>query len=202
MPRPFRTLVFLTLASLLSVSTMTTSAADSAPATPSLARATFGGGCFWCTEAVFETEPGVKSVTSGYAGGHVPNPTYDQVCGGKTGHAEVIQIEFDPAVVTYDRLLELFWEAHDPTTLNRQGADEGPQYRSIFLFHDEVQRAAAERSKKAAQADFASPIVTEIAPLTEFYAAERYHQDYFRRNSSAPYCRVVIAPKLKKLGRQ
>lgn len=168
---------------------------------PHLARATFGGGCFWCTEAVFESEPGVQSVTSGYAGGHVAKPTYDQVCTGSTGHAEVIQIAYDPAVVSYERLLDLFWDAHDPTTLNRQGADEGTQYRSIILYHDEAQRSAAEKSKGAAQADFSDPIVTEIAPLGDFYPAERYHQGYFRNNAGAPYCRAVIAPKLRKLGR-
>jgi len=182
---------------------MTHASADpAATATPSLARATFGGGCFWCTEAVFETEPGVKSVVSGYAGGHVKDPTYRAVCEGTTGHAEVIQIEFDPSVVTYERLLELFWDAHDPTTLNRQGADEGTQYRSIILVHDEAQKLAAEKSKAAAQPRFRNPIVTEIAPLADFYPAEGYHQDYFRNNRGAPYCRAVIAPKLKKLGRE
>jgi peptide-methionine (S)-S-oxide reductase len=186
------------------IATMSTLTADpTPPPSPApLARATFGGGCFWCTEAVFETEPGVKSVVSGYAGGHVKDPTYHQVCEGTTGHAEVIQIEFDPAVVAYERLLELFWEAHDPTTLNRQGADSGTQYRSIILWHDEAQRVAAEQSKAAAQAAFRDPIVTEIAPLGDFYAAERYHQDYFRNNPGAGYCRAVIAPKLKKLGRK
>ena len=130
------------------------------------------------------------------------NPTYEQVCDGRTGHAEVIQIAYDPSIVSFERLLDLFWEAHDPTTLNRQGADAGPQYRSIILYQDEAQRAAAEKSKAAAQADFADPIVTEIAPMGDFYPAEPYHQDYFRNNSGAPYCRAVIAPKLKKLGRK
>lgn len=167
-----------------------------------LAKATLGGGCFWCTEAVFETEPGVKSVTSGYAGGSVKNPTYREICTGRTGHAEVIQVEFDPAVVSYDRLLELFWEAHDPTTLNRQGADTGTQYRSIILYHDEAQRRSAEASKTAAQAHFQNPIVTEIVPLEAFYAAEKDHQDFYRNNKSYPYCRAVIVPKLKKLGRE
>lgn len=176
--------------------------ADQPPPRTAPAKATFGGGCFWCTEAVFETEPGVTSVTSGYAGGHAKNPTYHQVCGGTTGHAEVIQIDFDPAVVSFERLLEIFWEAHDPTTLNRQGADEGTQYRSIILWHDEAQRAAAEKSKAAAQGHFARPMVTEIAALGDFYPAESGHQDYFRNNGSAPYCRAVIAPKLKKLGRK
>ncbi len=169
---------------------------------PKLAHATFGGGCFWCTEAVFETEPGVKSVTSGYAGGHTKNPSYREVCSGDTGHAEVIQIAYDPAVVSYERLLELFWVAHDPTTLNRQGADVGTQYRSIILYHDDAQRLAAGKSKAAAQAKHDRPIVTEIAPLTEFYPAEDHHQDYFRNNRGAPYCRMVIAPKMHKLGRE
>lgn len=174
---------------------------SSPPAPHGQALATFGGGCFWCTEAVFQTEPGVQSVTSGYAGGHVPRPTYDDVCSGSTGHAEVIQVAFEPALVSYDRLLELFWEAHDPTTLNRQGADTGTQYRSIILYHDDAQRIAAEQSKAAAQAKFARPIVTEIVPMREFYPAETYHQDYYRNNTAASYCRIVIAPKLKKLGR-
>lgn len=161
--------------------------------------ATFGGGCFWCTEAVFERVDGVKSVTSGYAGGLMPDPSYRQICDGNTGHAEVIQIEFDPAKVSYEQLLEIFWAAHDPTTLNRQGADEGTQYRSIILYHDDAQRAAAEKSRAEAQKEFGGKIVTEIKPLTKFYAAEGYHQDYYRQNSSAPYCAAVISPKLKKL---
>ncbi|MBE2215713.1 MAG: peptide-methionine (S)-S-oxide reductase MsrA, partial [Opitutaceae bacterium] len=132
---------------------------------------------------------------------HVVNPTYRDVCNGTTGHAEVIQIEFDPAVVSFERLLELFWEAHDPTTLNRQGADVGTQYRSVILTHDDAQKQAAEKSKAAAQAKFSRPIVTEIAPLGDFYPAEKYHQDYYRRNRNAPYCRAVIAPKLEKLDR-
>jgi peptide-methionine (S)-S-oxide reductase len=161
--------------------------------------ATFGGGCFWCVEAVFELVDGVVSVTSGYAGGTVPNPTYRQVCTGETGHAEVVQMEFDPARVSYEQLLDLFWIAHDPTTLNRQGADEGTQYRSIILFSDESQKLAAEKSKSAAQAKFTEPIVTEIVPLTKFYPAEGYHQDYFRNNPSQPYCSITIAPKVAKL---
>lgn len=189
------------LASCFIVAAMSASSARAAEDSPSRAKATFGGGCFWCTEAVFETEPGVLSVTSGYAGGHTRNPDYREVCTGETGHAEVIQIEYDPAVISYERLLEIFWKAHDPTTHNRQGADVGTQYRSIILYHDEAQRAAAEKSKQAAQAAFARPIVTEIVPLTTFYPAEEYHQDYFRKNPNAAYCRVVIAPKLHKLGR-
>lgn len=161
--------------------------------------ATFGGGCFWCMEAVFERLPGVISVTSGFAGGHTDNPTYHEVCGGDTGHAEVTQIQFDPAKITYAKLLEVFWQAHDPTTLNRQGADEGTQYRSIILFHDEKQKLLAEKSKLEAQKDFFKPIVTEIVPLKKFYKAEDYHQGYFDANGHAPYCQMVIAPKLEKL---
>jgi len=175
------------------------SAADTADR--SLIQATLGGGCFWCVEAVFETEPGVTAVASGYAGGKTVNPSYDEVCSGATGHAEVVQITFDPAQVSYARLRELFWQAHDPTTLNRQGADAGTQYRSIILCHDAAQKEIAEKSKTAAQEHFHSPIVTEIVPLDTFYPAENYHQDYFRRNGRAPYCQMVIAPKLRKLGR-
>ena len=161
--------------------------------------ATFGGGCFWCMEAVFERLPGVKSVTSGFAGGHTTNPTYEQVCTGDTGHAEVTQIEFDPAKISYEKLLEVFWQAHDPTTLNRQGADEGTSYRSIILYRDEKQKLIAEKSKLEAQKDFRSPIVTEIVPLKRFYKAEDYHQAYYDQNSSQGYCQFVIAPKLEKL---
>lgn len=161
--------------------------------------ATLGGGCFWCMEAVYERLPGVISVTSGYAGGHTMNPTYHEVCGGDTGHAEVTQITFDPAKISYTKLLEVFWQAHDPTTLNRQGADEGTQYRSVIFYHDEKQKLFAEKAKLAAQADFHKPIVTEISPLTKFYPAEDYHQGYYDLNTNAGYCRVVITPKLEKL---
>lgn len=166
------------------------------------AQATIGGGCFWCLEAVFERLEGVLSVTSGYAGGHTTQPTYKQVCSGETGHAEVIQIEYDPTRITYERLLEVFWQAHDPTTPNRQGADEGTQYRSIILYRDQDQKQTAERSKQKAASQFKQPIVTEIVPLTRFHPAEDYHQDYFRKNPSAPYCAVVIRPKLQKLQRK
>jgi peptide-methionine (S)-S-oxide reductase len=162
-------------------------------------RATFGGGCFWCLEAVFERVEGVKSVTSGYAGGAMPDPNYKEVCEGDTGHAEAIQIEFDPKKVSYEQLLKVFWAAHDPTTLNRQGADEGTQYRSIILYADETQKAAAEKSLAAAQKEFNGKVVTEIKPLTKFFPAESYHQDYYRNNTHAPYCMMVITPKLKKL---
>jgi peptide-methionine (S)-S-oxide reductase len=161
--------------------------------------AVFGGGCFWCVEAVFQRIPGVRSITSGYAGGHTANPTYQQVCAGDTGHAEVARIEFDPKLVSYEKLLDYFWDAHDPTTLNRQGADEGTQYRSIILYTGEAQKAAAEKSKAAAQKRFQSPIVTEIVPLKQFYPAEDYHQNYFNRNPEAGYCRVVIRPKVEKI---
>ena len=160
--------------------------------------ATVGGGCFWCTEALYQMLPGVKTVVSGYAGGQKENPTYKEVCGGQTGHAEVIQIEFDPKVISYEKILENFWEAHDPTTLNRQGADTGTQYRSIILYSNEAQKAAAEKSKAEAQKKFSSPIVTEIVPLKKFYKAEGYHQDYYRNNPSAGYCRMVIQPKVEK----
>jgi peptide-methionine (S)-S-oxide reductase len=161
--------------------------------------ADFGGGCFWCMEAVFERLPGVISVMSGFAGGTTENPTYQEVCTETTGHAEVTEIEFDPAKISYDKLLEVFWQAHDPTTLNRQGADEGTSYRSIILYRDEKQKLLAEKSKLAAQQDFKHPIVTEIVPLKKFYKAEDYHQEYYDNNSNAPYCQVVIAPKLEKL---
>jgi peptide-methionine (S)-S-oxide reductase len=160
--------------------------------------ATFGGGCFWCTEAVFQMLPGVKSVTSGYAGGTKPNPTYKEVCTGTTGHAEVIQIEYDPQVVSYEKLLHTFWEAHDPTTLNRQGNDHGTQYRSIILYRNEAEGVAAEKSKAEAQKNFSDPIVTQIVPLKQFYKAEGYHQDYYRNNSDQPYCRLIIRPKVEK----
>jgi len=161
--------------------------------------ATFGGGCFWCMEAVYERLPGVKSVTSGFAGGHTANPTYEQVCNGDTGHAEVTQIEFDPAKTSYEKLLDVFWQAHDPTTLNQQGADEGTQYRSIILYHGEAQKLAAEKSKAAAQKYFQHPIVTEIVPFTKFYPADKHHQQFYDHNTNYGYCRMVIAPKLEKL---
>lgn len=161
--------------------------------------AVLASGCFWCTEAVYEHVPGVKRVVSGYTGGHVKNPTYREVSDGSTGHAECTRIEFDPAVVSYAQLLELFFESHDPTTLNRQGADEGTQYRSGIFYVDEAQKVAAEKAKQAAQKNFDDPIVTEITPLGVFYEAEDYHQDYFKNNPNAGYCSFVIRPKVKKL---
>ena len=161
--------------------------------------ATLGGGCFWCLEAVYERIDGIKSVVSGYAGGTKPNPTYSEVCTGTTGHAEVVQVEFDPEKIRYEEVLALFWKAHDPTTLNRQGADVGTQYRSIVLVHDDRQRQIAERSKAEAAKYFDNPIVTEIKPLGSFYRAEEYHQDYYEKNPYAGYCTFVIRPKLQKL---
>lgn len=164
-----------------------------------LATATFGAGCFWCVEAVFDRLDGVKSVVSGYMGGDVANPTYREVSSGNSGHAEVVQIYYDPAVITYETLLDWLWRSHNPTTLNRQGADYGSQYRSAIFYHGPEQRAAAEASKAAAQASFDDPIVTEITEASAFYIAEDYHQNYFELNKSAPYCQRVILPKLKKL---
>lgn len=190
---PFRP--FIALLTLLTAMTLQ---ADTKPAS-STELATVGGGCFWCTEAVIERLPGVKKVISGYSGGQTVNPTYEEICTGRTGHAEVIQIEFDPAVISYDKILEVFFEAHDPTTLNRQGADEGTQYRSVIFYHNEAQQKAAARAKIAAQALWPDPIVTEVSPLTKFYVAEKYHQDYFRNNPNQGYCTFVIKPKMKKL---
>lgn len=183
---------------LLTLFTAMTLQAETKPASKT-ELATIGGGCFWCTEAVLERVPGVRKAVSGYAGGTVANPTYEEVCTGRTGHAEVIQVEFDPTVVNYEKILEVFFESHDPTTLNRQGADEGTQYRSVIFYHDEAQRVAAGRAKLAAQAHWPDPIVTEIAPLTKFYPAEKYHQDYFKNNPDQRYCAFVIKPKVKKL---
>lgn len=168
---------------------------------PKIERATFGGGCFWCLEAVFERVPGVHSVVSGYSGGSGPRPTYGLVSTGLTGHAEVVRITYDPAIISFEQLLDLFWLAHDPTTLNRQGPDSGTQYRSIILFEDESQRQATLRSyQDLTQARaFASPIVTQLAPLRKFYPAEKHHQDYFRKNPADPYCQTEIVPKLRKL---
>jgi peptide-methionine (S)-S-oxide reductase len=162
--------------------------------------ATFGGGCFWCTEALYQNVKGVESVVSGYSGGTVKNPTYEQVCSHTTGHAEVIQIAFDPKVVSYADLLDVFFETHDPTTPNRQGHDVGPQYRSVIFYHSEEQRAAAEAARKKLDDSgrYSSPAVTEIAPFSAFYPAEDYHQNFYQTNSRHPYCRQVIGPKLEK----
>lgn len=164
------------------------------------AKATFGAGCFWCVEAVFQRVAGVISVMSGYAGGARPNPTYEMVCTGTTGHAEVCQITYNPKEVSFADLLLIFWRVHNPTTLNQQGNDAGTQYRSVVFYHDETQRIEAEKMKGELQASgvWNAPIVTEIAPLTRFYPAEQYHQDYFNCNFNQPYCQMVIAPKLEK----
>jgi peptide-methionine (S)-S-oxide reductase len=166
-----------------------------------LERATFASGCFWCGEAVFERIPGVKNVVSGYTGGHVPNPTYEEVSSGLTGHAEAFQIEFDPAVVSYDKLLKVFWASHDPTTPNQQGPDFGTQYRSAIFYHNDEQKAAVQKSMQemAANGSFFAPVVTQLVPFTRFYPAETYHQNYYRRHPGAAYCQMFIVPKLKKL---
>jgi peptide-methionine (S)-S-oxide reductase len=174
--------------------------ADDPQAAKGTELATFGAGCFWCVEAVLEQLDGVVDVTSGYMGGDVPDPTYQQVCRGDTGHAEVVQVTFDPKVMPYEHLLAWFWQLHDPTTLNRQGGDVGTQYRSAIFYHSESQREAAEAAKAAAAADFDDPIVTEITEAGPYYTGEQYHQDYYRQNKQQGYCRAVIAPKLKKLG--
>jgi peptide-methionine (S)-S-oxide reductase len=162
--------------------------------------ATLGGGCFWCLEAIYVDLKGVEQVVSGYAGGHVKNPTYEQVCGKNTGHAEVVQVHFDPNVISYEDLLRIFFTIHDPTTLNRQGADVGPQYRSVIFYHDDEQRATAEKiiDEITAEKIWADPIVTQLDPFEEFFAAEPYHQEYFKRNPYQGYCRAVIAPKVVK----
>ncbi len=162
--------------------------------------ATFGAGCFWCVEAVFEEVKGVKSAVAGYAGGKLPNPTYRQVSSGQTGHAEVARLTFDPSVISYEQLLEVFWHTHNPTTKNRQGADVGPQYRSAIFYHNEKQKEIAEKSlEKTDKSDlWEDPIVTEIEPLSNYSVAENYHQNYYENNPNAGYCQVVIAPKLKK----
>ncbi len=166
--------------------------------------ATFGGGCFWCLDAVFRMLRGVERVESGYAGGSTERPSYREVCSGRTGHAEVVQIAFDPTEITYRDLLDVFFTIHDPTTLNRQGGDVGTQYRSIVLYHSEEQRQEAERAIAELEAAglWESPIVTELVPLTAFYAAEAEHQDYYRRNPDQGYCAVVIAPKVAKARKQ
>lgn len=161
--------------------------------------AVLGAGCFWCVEAVFERIPGVLSVESGYAGGHVKDPTYEQVCEGTTGHAEVARITYDPSKVSYDEILSVFWQAHDPTTPDRQGGDVGTQYRSAIFYETDDEKRIAELSRTEAQKDFTDSIITEITRLELFYPAESYHQDYYRNNPAAPYCLFVIKPKLKKL---
>lgn len=174
---------------------------DSSAQPKKLQKATFGNGCFWCSEAVFDRLIGVTSVRSGYEGGTVPNPSYDDVSSGLTGHAEVIEITFDPAKITYDELLNVFWQTHDPTTLNRQGADVGTQYRSVIFYHTNEQKAVAEKYKNELNKinAFGKPVVTAINKAQTFYVAEDYHQNYFDNNKNQPYCRAVILPKLEKL---
>jgi peptide-methionine (S)-S-oxide reductase len=166
-----------------------------------LAKATFASGCFWCSEAIFQQLKGVKSVVSGYTGGSVKKPSYEEVCAGNTGHAEAIQVTFDPAVVKYQDLLEVFWKTHDPTTVDRQGYDIGPQYRSVVFYHNDEQKQLAEHFKKKLNESgiFDKPIVTQIVPFREFYRAEDYHQNYFNQNPQQRYCQLVIGPKLEKL---
>jgi peptide-methionine (S)-S-oxide reductase len=181
-----------------------TMASVATPEAPKYAMAIVGGGCFWCVEAMYTSMPGVQSVESGYAGGHTENPTYEDVCGGDSGHAEVVKVTFDPITVSFERILRLFFKGHDPTTLNRQGADVGTQYRSVVFVADEAQRKVAEDliSELNASGVYSSPIVTEVSSLdfeSGFYPAEAYHQDFFRRNPRHGYCRAVIAPKLEKL---
>ena len=180
----------------LSMSATAIFAAD--PAQPTTETATFGGGCFWCVEAQYKLLPGVKKVLSGYAGGHKENPTYEEVCEKTTGHAEVVQVEYDPTKVTYKEIIDLFWEAHDPTTLNRQGNDVGTQYRSAMFYTDDQQKAAFEAALERAKKHWNGKIVTEIRPLDAFYPAEDYHQDYFNKNPANGYCSIVIEPKIVK----
>ena len=166
--------------------------------------ATLGAGCFWCVEAVFQDLKGVQRVVSGYTGGETRSPTYREICGGDTGHAEVVQITFDPETISFEELLYVFWRTHDPTTLNRQGADTGTQYRSAIFYHSDAQKETAEKSKAEADAAglYPNPIVTEITPASEFYEAETYHQNFYRQNPSQGYCRVVIDPKVRKMRKE
>jgi peptide-methionine (S)-S-oxide reductase len=166
--------------------------------------ATLGGGCFWCLEAVYQEVRGVTGVESGYAGGHLENPTYEEVCSGATGHAEVVRVDFDPSEISYEDVLRVFFSIHDPTTVDRQGADVGPQYRSIILYHEEAQRQTADRviAELEAAKLFDAPIVTQLEPLEAFFSAEEYHRDYFRRNPDQAYCSYVIAPKVAKFRKQ
>jgi len=188
----------LFLACLDRVATISLAQTKDMKSSSQLETAVFGGGCFWCLDAQFKLVPGVMSVISGYAGGTTKNPNYEQVCSETTGHAEVVQVEFDPSVVSYEDLLRKFFHAHDPTTLNRQGPDVGTSYRSIILYKDANQKQIAEKVKAEAQKDWSDPIVTEIVPLQAFYKAEEYHQDYFAKNPDQGYCRLVVAPKVKK----
>jgi peptide-methionine (S)-S-oxide reductase len=195
----FCVLLLTTLTSLLT-SLLTLPKEPAMPAT--LETATLGSGCFWCSEAIYSDLEGVQSAVSGYSGGTVANPTYEQVCAGTTGHAEVVQVTFDPKVISYEEILRVFFHTHDPTTPNRQGADAGTHYRSVIFYHSEAQKAAAMKVKAESQKDWEKPIVTQVVPFVSFYKAEGYHQDYFANNPSNPYCQVVINPKLKKFEKQ
>ena len=185
----------------ITMSGMAASVVRADDAAPNLAKATFGGGCFWCTEAVYAQLKGVHAVTSGYIGGQIENPTYEQVCTGRTGHAEAIEIEYDPQQISFEKLLEVFFATHDPTTLNRQGADAGTQYRSGVFYHDDEQKKISTEviAKLDAAKVFPGKIVTEVTPATKFYPAEKYHQDYFANNPFQPYCQAVAAPKVEKV---
>jgi peptide-methionine (S)-S-oxide reductase len=191
-------LLLAALATFGAISAMPASA-DDVPA-PKMALATFGGGCFWCTEAVFEVTNGVHSVVSGYSGGNVLNPSYEAVCTGQTGHAEVVQVEYDAAVISYEKLLEIFFRTHDPTTLNSQGPDHGTQYRSVIFYHDREQQRIAEQAVIALNQSRAlgKPVVTQVAPLEAFFPAEEYHQDFFAKNPNQGYCRAIVGPKVEK----
>ncbi|NCG08427.1 MAG: peptide-methionine (S)-S-oxide reductase MsrA [Verrucomicrobia bacterium] len=202
---PFKPILLLSLSVVLNSACAGEPPTVKEPAMPELEpshleTATFGAGCFWCVEAVFELLEGVHAVESGYMGGSVENPTYSAVCEGTTGHAEVTQIHYDPAIISFETLLDWLWRSHDPTTLNRQGYDVGTQYRSAIFYHTEAQKPAAVESKAAAQAQFEDPIVTEITAASTYYPAEDYHQDYYRQHGNQPYCARVIRPKLEKLG--
>ena len=201
--RPFLALFSLGFLAMSSCHNSSADATDTSPAPVPPAHAetlVLGGGCFWCVEAAYELVPGVLSVESGYAGGKRPDPSYEQVCTGATGHAEVVKIAFDPAVVTRSRLVDYFWDIHDPTTLNRQGADTGTQYRSVIYYATPEEKSVVDASLAKANAEsWAGKIVTEVLPLPPFYRAEEYHQDYYKKNPSAGYCRAVIKPKIDKL---
>ncbi|HLN54092.1 MAG TPA: peptide-methionine (S)-S-oxide reductase MsrA [Lentimicrobium sp.] len=205
MKKPEHTLIVLLLLSLTvfnaSLFSQKKEPGKNMNAKNNLETATFGSGCFWCTEAVFQQLKGVVKVTPGYSGGNRPNPTYEQVSSGATGHAEVSQIEYDPSIITFDELLEVFWKSHDPTTLNRQGADVGTQYRSAIFYHNQKQKEIAEQYKKKLNEAhaFDKPVITEITPFKAFYPAEDYHVNYYNNNKNAPYCTYVIAPKIDKI---
>jgi peptide-methionine (S)-S-oxide reductase len=195
----FRTIFALFFISLISAMTFADNSNTVSAATSE--KATFGMGCFWCSEAVFQDLKGVQKVQSGYEGGQIENPTYKQVCSGTTGHAEVIEVTYNPQQISYEVLLEIFWKLHDPTTLNRQGADVGTQYRSVIFYHNQKQKETAEKFKAELNAKkvFPNPIVTETSPASKFYVAENYHQDYYKLNQREPYCQFVIKPKMDKL---